>query len=83
MSAWQITWFTVLCAVGATVLILPPGVALAWLLAKRRFPGRALLEAVVTMPLVVPPVATGLPKPGVATRIPPVADRLGERRLIS
>jgi len=60
LTAWQITWFTVLCAVGATALILPPGVALAWLLARHRFPGRALLEAIVTMPLVVPPVATGL-----------------------
>ena len=60
MSAFQITWFTLLCAVGATVLIVPAGVPLAWLLARRRFRGRAVLEALVTMPLVVPPVATGL-----------------------
>jgi len=60
MSAWQITWFTLLCATGATVLIVPAGVPLAWLLARRRFRGRAILEALVTMPLVVPPVATGL-----------------------
>src|SRR5215471_2114847 len=60
MSAWQITWFTLLCATGATVLIVPAGVPLAWLLARRRFRGRAILEAIVTMPLVVPPVATGL-----------------------
>lgn len=60
MSSWQITWFTLLCATGATVLILPMGVPLAWLLARRRFRGRAVLEAFVTMPLVVPPVATGL-----------------------
>ncbi len=60
MTAFQITWFTLLCAVGATVLIVPAGVPLAWLLARRRFPGRAVLEALVTMPLVVPPVATGL-----------------------
>lgn len=60
MSAFQITWFTLLCAIGATVLIVPAGVPLAWLLARRRFRGRALLEALVTMPLVVPPVATGL-----------------------
>jgi molybdate transport system permease protein len=60
MSAWQITWFTLVCAAGATLLILPPGVAVAWLLARRRFPGRAFLEAIVTLPLVVPPVATGL-----------------------
>jgi len=60
VTAFQITWFTLLCAVGATVLIVPAGVPLAWLLARRRFPGRAVLEALVTMPLVVPPVATGL-----------------------
>ena len=60
MSAFQITWFTLLCAVGATLLIVPAGVPLAWLLARRRFRGRAVLEALVTMPLVVPPVATGL-----------------------
>ena len=60
MTAFQITWFTVLCATGATLLILPVGVPLAWLLARRRFRGRAILEAIVTLPLVVPPVATGL-----------------------
>ena len=60
MSAFQITWFTLLCAIGATVLTVPAGVPLAWLLARRRFRGRSVLEALVTMPLVVPPVATGL-----------------------
>ena len=60
MEAWRITWFTLLCATGATLLILPPGVALAWVLVRRQFPGRAMLESVVTLPLVVPPVATGL-----------------------
>jgi len=59
-ALFRITWFTLLCATGATVLILPAGVPLAWLLARRRFRGRAMLEALVTMPLVVPPVATGL-----------------------
>ena len=60
MEAWRITWFTVLCAAGATVLILPPGVVLAWLLARRKFPGRVLVETFVSLPLVMPPVATGL-----------------------
>ena len=60
MDAWRITWFTVLCAVGATALALPPGVVLAWLLARRKFPGRALVETLVSLPLVMPPVATGL-----------------------
>jgi molybdate transport system permease protein len=60
MDTWRITWFTLLCATGATALIVPAGVPLAWLLARRRFRGRAILEAIVTVPLVVPPVATGL-----------------------
>jgi molybdate transport system permease protein len=60
MDAWRITWFTILCAAGATVLIVPAGVAVAWLLARKRFPGRVLVETLVTLPLVVPPVATGL-----------------------
>jgi molybdate transport system permease protein len=60
MEVWRITWFTVLCAAGATVLILPPGVVLAWLLARRKFPGRVLVETFVSLPLVMPPVATGL-----------------------
>ena len=60
MEVWQVTWFTVLCAAGATVLILPPGVVLAWLLARRKFPGRVLIETFVSLPLVMPPVATGL-----------------------
>lgn len=60
MDVWRITWFTVLCAAGATAIALPPGVVLAWLLARRRFRGRALIETLVSLPLVMPPVATGL-----------------------
>jgi molybdate transport system permease protein len=60
MDIFEITWFTVLCAVVATAIVLPAGVALAWLLARRRFPGRTLLETLVSLPLVMPPVASGL-----------------------
>jgi len=60
MEIWRITWFTVACAAAATALILPPGVVLAWLLARRKFPGRVLIETFVSLPLVMPPVATGL-----------------------
>jgi molybdate transport system permease protein len=52
--------FTTVTAAAATLLMLPPGVALAWLLARRRFRGRAIVETLVSLPLVVPPVATGL-----------------------
>ncbi|MEP6592732.1 MAG: ABC transporter permease subunit, partial [Acidobacteriota bacterium] len=60
MDAWRITWFTVASAALATLVMLPPGLALAWLLARGRFRGRVLLETVVSLPLVMPPVATGL-----------------------
>ena len=38
---------------------LPVGVLVAWLLARRRFPGKALLDGFVHLPLVVPPVVVG------------------------
>ena len=60
MGAWQIAWFTVACAAGATILMLPAGVLIAWLLARRNFPGRSIVETLVSLPLVMPPVATGL-----------------------
>ncbi len=56
----SVTSFTVAMAALATLLMLPPGVAVAWLLARRRFPGRSMLETLVSLPLVLPPVATGL-----------------------
>jgi molybdate transport system permease protein len=60
MEIWRITLFTVVTAAGATALMLPPGVLLAWLLARGRFRGRVVLETLVSLPLVMPPVATGL-----------------------
>ncbi len=62
MSAetWEIARFTVLMALTATTLVLPPAIGIGWLLARKRFPGKALLETIVSLPLVLPPVATGL-----------------------
>ena len=60
MDAWQITGFTMATAAAATLLMLPPGLLLAWLLARGRFRGRVVLDTVVSLPLVMPPVATGL-----------------------
>lgn len=39
--------------------LLPVGVGIAWLLARREFPGKAVFETVVALPLVLPPVVTG------------------------
>jgi molybdate transport system permease protein len=60
MEVWHITWLTILTAAAATLLMVPPGLFLAWVLARRTFPGRLLLETFVSLPLVMPPVATGL-----------------------
>src|SRR5215203_6139731 len=57
---WWITLLTVAMAVAATLLILPPGLLLAWALSRGHFRGRVLLETFVSLPLVMPPVATGL-----------------------
>ena len=46
-------------AVVAALASLPVGVAVAWLLARKRFPGKALLDALVHLPLVLPPVVMG------------------------
>ena len=46
-------------SVWAVACILLPGIAIAWLLARRDFPGKALLDGFVHLPLVLPPVAIG------------------------
>lgn len=60
MDIWRITLFTMATASAATALMVVPGILLAWVLARRRFRGRVLLETLVSLPLVMPPVATGL-----------------------
>jgi molybdate transport system permease protein len=46
-------------ALRSVVFSLPPAVLIAWILTRRRFVGRTLLDAVVHLPLVLPPVAVG------------------------
>ena len=43
----------------ATLVAMPVGVAAAWVLARRSFPGKVVVETTLTLPLVLPPVATG------------------------
>lgn len=57
---WQVVWFTAWVAALSTVIILPFGLLTAWMLARYQWPGKSLLETVVSLPLVLPPVATGL-----------------------
>jgi molybdate transport system permease protein len=44
----------------AVLLNLVPGIALGWLLARKSWPGKTVVETLVLLPLVMPPVATGL-----------------------
>jgi molybdate transport system permease protein len=57
---WQIIGFTAWVSACSTILILPFGLGMAWLLARRNWPGKSLVETVISLPLVMPPVATGL-----------------------
>jgi molybdate transport system permease protein len=59
-AEWQIVWFTAWVSALSTLVILPFGLALAWVLARRDWPGKSIVETFVSLPLVMPPVATGL-----------------------
>lgn len=46
-------------ALFATLAVLPPGIALGWMLARRNVPGKSLIETLTALPLVLPPTAVG------------------------
>ncbi|KFC70422.1 Molybdate ABC transporter, inner membrane subunit [Bosea sp. LC85] len=56
---WTAVRLSLLVATTATIASLPIGVAVAFLLARGRFWGKSLLDAVVHLPLIMPPVVTG------------------------
>lgn len=55
----QIIGLSLKVAATATLFSLPPGVALAYLLSRYSFPGKALLSGLTHLPLILPPVVTG------------------------
>jgi len=55
-----IVLFTLEIAAASTLLILVPGVAVAWCLSRRGWRGRMVVETLVSLPLVLPPTAVGL-----------------------
>ncbi|MFC9951119.1 ABC transporter permease [Streptomyces prasinus] len=59
-AVWQALRLSLVCATAATAVSLVLGVPLAWLLARTEFPGRGLVRALVTLPLVLPPVVGGV-----------------------
>jgi molybdate transport system permease protein len=56
----RIVLLTLGVAALSTVLILPPGIAVALALARYRGPGRSVLETALSLPLVLPPTAVGI-----------------------
>ncbi|MGI8809596.1 MAG: ABC transporter permease [Acidimicrobiales bacterium] len=51
---------SLVCSLGALAIAVVLGVPLAWVLARVTFPGRSLLRALVTLPMVLPPVVGGV-----------------------
>ena len=58
-NVWQIVALSLRVAGIAIVVALPIAFLVAWILARFKFPGKSLVQAIVTMPLVLPPVVTG------------------------
>jgi molybdate transport system permease protein len=56
---WTAIRLSLRIAIVASVVALPFGIAIAWLLARKNFWGKALLDGLVHLPLVLPPVVTG------------------------
>jgi molybdate transport system permease protein len=58
-AEWDALRLSLEVALRSVLISLPVAVATSWLLARRRFPGRTLLDAFVHLPLVLPPVLVG------------------------
>ena len=56
---WEALRLSLGVALRSVAMSLPVAIAIAWVLARRRFPGRTLFDAFVHLPLVLPPVAVG------------------------
>jgi molybdate transport system permease protein len=56
---WTALRLSAVVALWAVLISAPFGIALAWMLARARFPGKFIVDAVVHLPLVLPPVVTG------------------------
>ena len=56
---WTAIGLTLKVGLAAAAFSLPFGIGVSWLLARKTFPGKALLNALVHLPLVLPPVVTG------------------------
>ena len=78
-ETWQITLFSISVGLASTLLILPLGIALAWLFARKEWPLKSIVETAVLLPLVMPPVSTGLVLLKIFGRRSPLGQWLYER----
>src|SRR6266571_6746836 len=56
---WVAIALSLRIAIVASLVALPFGIAVAWLLARKEFWGKTLIDGIVHLPLVLPPVVTG------------------------
>jgi molybdate transport system permease protein len=78
-ETWQVTVFTLAVGLASTIAILPFGIALSWLFARKNWPLKTVVETIVLLPLVMPPVSTGLILLKIFGRRSPVGQWLYER----
>jgi molybdate transport system permease protein len=79
VETWHITVFSLSVGLASTLLILPFGIAMAWLFARKEWPLKSVLETIVLLPLVMPPVSTGLILLKIFGRRSPVGQWLYDR----
>src|SRR6516164_4813343 len=58
-AEWEALHLSLVVALRSVMMSVPIAIGVAWLLVRRRFPGRTILDAFVHLPLVLPPVVVG------------------------
>ena len=79
VETWQITIFSLAVGLASTIVILPAGIGLAWLFARKDWPLKSVVETIVLLPLVMPPVSTGLMLLKIFGRRSPIGQWLYDR----
>jgi len=79
LETWHITFFSLAVGLASTLIILPFGIVLAWLFARKEWPLKSVVETFVLLPLVMPPVSTGLILLKIFGRRSPIGPWLYER----
>jgi molybdate transport system permease protein len=79
LETWHITFFSLAVGLASTLIILPFGIVLAWLFARKEWPLKSIVETLILLPLVMPPVSTGLILLKIFGRRSPIGQWLYER----